>query len=78
MTRYAVHATVDVIIELEAATSQDACDRIAEAFKLTRPTDPLANTKFYFRDGKPFDQAELMTTTLQEWSVVDMETREAD
>ena len=75
MTRYQVCVTADLIFEVDAADSENAAFLIADSFKLTAPYDPLANVKLRLNSGI---DAELKTTTIQEWSVPDIETREAD
>ena len=75
MTRYQVWATADLCFEVDAADSENAAFLIANSFKLNAPYDPLANVRIRLNSGI---DAELKMTTIQEWSVPEIETREAD
>lgn len=77
MPRYQVIATADLCFEIDAENSEQAANVIAEAFKLSVPYDPLANITVWLDKEKRFP-VELKTTTIQEWSVPEIETREAD
>ena len=73
MQRYVVSLTMDLNIEIDASSPEDAAAAFAKAFALTNPVDPLAETKIKV-DGV---EAVIKTSIVQEWEVPEIDVQVA-
>lgn len=67
--RYAVSATVDIVIEIDGESAEKVIGLIAQAFHISKPIDPMANTTIKIGDK----DAVIKTAIIHDWDVLDME-----
>lgn len=72
MKMYAVSFTADMIIEVEAPDAEWAKAMIAEAFARANPIDPLSGMGIVLNRNAG-THGVIQTTTIQDWSVEDIE-----
>lgn len=71
MERYLVSVTMDLNIEINANSPEEAAEVIARHFAITNSTDPLAEKRFTL-DNADHD-AVIKTAIVQEWEVSEIE-----
>lgn len=74
--RYVVSATMDIDMELDADSPEDAKAIVAKAFNYQLPFDPMSNVTITI-ERETGKMASIKTAILQEWSVPAMDAWEA-
>lgn len=71
MERYLVSVTMDLNIEINANSPEEAAEVIARRFAIANATDPLAEKRFTLDNAD--QDAVIKTAIVQEWEVSEIE-----